>query len=94
MLFKKKTEVEVELNDEDVKTLKRLEMLRMRYEQLKSDHNQKIVDDIRYKEEEQIINEELDEVASAFDSMMGHPLDYLDEIFHKAVKDCESIDRG
>ena len=79
MLFKKKTEVEVELNDEDVKTLKRLEMLRTRYEQLKSDHNQKKVDDIRYKEEEQIINEELDEVASAFDSMMGHPLDYLDE---------------
>ena len=90
MLFKKKTEVEVELNAEDVKTLKRLEMLRMRYESLVSDHNQKKVDDIRYKKEEQIISEELDEVASAFDDMMGHPLDYLDDIFHKAVSDCES----
>ena len=92
MLFKKKTEVEVELTEEDIKTLRRLEMLRMRYESFKSDHNLEKVDDVRYKEEEEIISNELDELehASAFDEMMGHPLDYLDEIFHKAVNDCES----
>ncbi len=92
MLFKKKTEVEIELSEDDVKTLRRLEMLRLRYESLKSDHNLEKVDDVRYKEEEQIINDEIDEVANRFDEMMGHPLDYLDDIFHKAVSDCEGKD--
>lgn len=95
MLFKKRTEVEVELTEEEIDNLEKIEMLRRRFEALHSDHLLNKVSDAQYQREEEIINKEIDDLQrniNGFDDMMGHPIEYLDEIFN--YKSTEKTDEG
>lgn len=87
MIFKKKTEVEVTLTDEEleIERLKaKVEWYKRRYEALVSDHNQQKVDDPQFLREEQLIDDEIkaDLNKYAFDEQMGKPIEWLEEIFN------------
>lgn len=86
MLFKKKTEIEVEIPKEDEEFALKLMKLAERYESLESYLRLNIIDKNRFKEEEKIISDEIAELEKeknlkAFDDMMGSPMDMLKEIF-------------
>lgn len=86
MLFKKKTEVEIETSKEDEEFLEKLNMWKMRYEDLVSNRNLKKIDDARFLMEEQIISDEIAEAEKeknlkAFDEMMGEPMEMLRKLF-------------
>ena len=87
MLFKKKTEIEVETSQEDEEFIDKLMSLAERYENLESYLRLNIIDPKRFKEEEKIISDEIAELEKeknlkAFDDMMGSPMDMLKELFH------------
>lgn len=86
MLFRKKTEIEVETSQEDEEFIEKLMKLAERYENLESYLRLNIIDPKRFKEEEKIISDEIAELEKeknlkAFDDMMGSPMDMLKEIF-------------
>lgn len=86
MLFRKKTEIEVETSQEDEEFIDKLMILAERYENLESYLRLNIIDPKRFKEEEKIISDEIAELEKeknlkAFDDMMGSPMDMLKEIF-------------
>lgn len=88
MLFKKKTEVEIETSKEDEEFLEKLNMWKMRYEDLVSNRNLKKIDDARFLAEEKIISDEIAEAEKeknlkAFDEMMGDPMSMLRDLFHE-----------
>ena len=87
MLFRKKTEIEVETSQEDKEFIDKLVSLAERYENLESYLRLKIIDSKRFKEEEKIISDEIAELEKeknlkAFDEMMGSPMDMLKELFN------------
>ena len=86
MLFKKKTETEIEVSSEDKEFIDKLIALAERYENLESYLRLNIIDKKRFQEEEKIISDEIAELEKeknlkAFDDMMGSPMDMLKEIF-------------
>ena len=86
MLFRKKTEIEVETSQEDKEFIDKLMSLAERYENLESYLRLNIIDKKRFQEEEKIISDEIAELEKeknlkAFDDMMGSPMDMLKEIF-------------
>lgn len=86
MLFRKKTEIEVETSQEDEEFIDKLMILAERYENLESYLRLNIIDKKRFQEEEKIISDEIAELEKeknlkAFDDMMGSPMDMLKEIF-------------
>lgn len=86
MLFKKKTETEIEVSNEDRDFIDKLMILAERYENLESYLRLNIIDKKRFQEEEKIISDEIAELEKeknlkAFDDMMGSPMDMLKEIF-------------
>lgn len=86
MLFRKKTEIEVETSQEDEEFINKLVSLAERYENLESYLRLNIIDPKRFKEEEKIISDEIAELEKeknlkAFDEMMGEPMDMLKELF-------------
>ena len=86
MLFRKKTEIEVETSQEDEEFIDKLMILAERYENLESYLRLNIIDSKRFKEEEKIISDEIAELEKeknlkAFDEMMGSPMDMLKELF-------------
>lgn len=86
MLFKKKTETEIEVTNEDKEFIDKLMVLAERYENLESYLRLNIIDSKRFHEEEKIISDEIAELEKeknlkAFDEMMGEPMDMLKEIF-------------
>lgn len=86
MLFKKKTETEIEVSSEDKEFIDKLMALAERYENLESYLRLNIIDSKRFKEEEKIISDEIAELEKeknlkAFDDMMGSPMDMLKEMF-------------
>lgn len=86
MLFKKKTETEIEVSNDDKEFIDKLMALAERYENLESYLRLNIIDSKRFKEEEKIISDEIAELEKeknlkAFDEMMGSPMDMLKEIF-------------
>lgn len=88
MLFKKKTETEIEVSNEDKEFIDKLMALAERYENLESYLRLKIIDPKRFKEEEKIISDEIAELEKeknlkAFDEMMGQPMDMLKELFNE-----------
>lgn len=88
MLFKKKTETEIEVSNEDKEFIDKLMNLAERYENLESYLRLNIIDSKRFKEEEKIISDEIAELEKeknlkAFDEMMGSPMDMLKELFHE-----------
>lgn len=94
MIWKKKTEVEVEFTEEDYEAEKLKEKIRMykrRIDSLVSDHNQQKVDDIQFKKEEGQILDEVEEDINkyGFDDMMGNPVEYLKEIFNVEKRDTD-----
>ncbi len=87
MLFKKKTETEIEVSNEDKEFIDKLMSLAERYENLESYLRLNIIDPKRFKEEEKIISDEIAELEKeknlkAFDDMMGQPMDMLKELFN------------
>ena len=87
MLFRKKTEIEVETSQEDKEFIDKLVSLAERYENLESYLRLNIIDSKRFKEEEKIISDEIAELEKeknlkAFDEMMGSPMDMLKELFN------------
>lgn len=87
MIFKKKTEVEVTLTEEEleVERLKqKVEWYKRRYESLVSDHNQQKVNDSQFLREEQQIAEEVEQDLNkyGFDEQMGEPLKWMEELFN------------
>lgn len=87
MLFRKKTEIEVETSQEDKEFIDKLVSLAERYENLESYLRLKIIDSKRFKEEEKIISDEIAELEKeknlkAFDEMMGDPMNMLKELFN------------
>lgn len=87
MLFKKKTETEIEVSNEDKEFIDKLMSLAERYENLESYLRLNIIDSKRFKEEEKIISDEIAELEKeknlkAFDEMMGSPMDMLKELFN------------
>lgn len=88
MLFKKKTEIEVDIPKEDEEFALKLMKLAERYESLESYLRLNIIDSKRFHEEEKIISDEIAELEKeknlkAFDDMMGQPMDMLKELFHE-----------
>ena len=88
MLFRKKTEIEVETSQEDKEFIDKLVSLAERYENLESYLRLNIIDSKRFKEEEKIISDEIAELEKeknlkAFDEMMGDPMSMLKELFHE-----------
>ena len=88
MLFKKKTETEIEVSNEDKEFIDKLMSLAERYENLESYLRLNIIDSKRFKEEEKIISDEIAELEKeknlkAFDEMMGDPMNMLKEIFNE-----------
>lgn len=86
MLFKKKTETEIEVSNDDKEFIDKLMSLAERYENLESYLRLNIIDSKRFHEEEKIISDEIAELEKeknlkAFDEMMGSPMDMLKEIF-------------
>jgi len=87
MLFRKKTEIEVETSQEDEEFIDKLMILAERYENLESYLRLNIIDKKRFQEEEKIISDEIAELEKeknlkAFDDMMGSPMDMLKELFN------------
>ena len=96
MIFKKKTEVEIELSEEDLKALEKLEMLKKRYESLESDHKLGKVSDKQFKKEEYIISCEIDDLENKQGKINDMSKDLLNGIFdsydrqvHEAIGKCE-----
>ena len=88
MLFKKKTETEIEVSNEDKEFIDKLVSLAERYENLESYLRLNIIDSKRFHEEEKIISDEIAELEKeknlkAFDEMMGDPMSMLKELFHE-----------
>lgn len=88
MLFRKKTEIEVETSQEDEEFINKLVSLAERYENLESYLRLNIIDSKRFHEEEKIISDEIAELEKeknikAFDEMMGQPMDMLKELFNE-----------
>ena len=87
MLFRKKTEIEVETSQEDKEFIDKLMSLAERYENLESYLRLNIIDKNRFQQEEKIISDEIAELEKeknlkAFDEMMGSPMDMLKELFN------------
>lgn len=87
MLFRKKTEIEVETSQEDEELfINKLVNLAERYDNLGRYLRLNIIDSKRFHEEEKIISDEIAELEKeknlkAFDDMMGSPMDMLKELF-------------
>lgn len=90
-MFKKKNQKE--LTPEQLK----VKMFRQRFEALRSDRNQKKIDDARFIREMRILEEEVSKMErelNGFDEMMGRPIEWLDDIFDSVVhKAIDEVDR-
>ena len=86
MLIKKKKEVEIELTEEELKTIEAIKMFQTRIENLKSDLILGNIDSARYKQEEQIISDELSEYERIFNEQMENPVEFLEEMFSEVKK--------
>ena len=86
MLIKKKKEVEIELTEEELKTIEAIKMFQTRIENLKSDLVLGNIDSARYKQEEQIISDELSEYERIFNEQMENPVEFLEEMFSEVKK--------
>ena len=103
--LKQKEEKKPELTDQDKKILERLDVIKEKVRQLQSDLNYGLIAQWQYEIRMHRIIEELDDIESIlgkdytkeFDDMMGHPMEFLDDLFKfedKAVKEIEDeIDR-
>lgn len=88
MLWKKKTE-EPKLTDEDVKILERLEVMKEHVRQLQSDKNLGVITEMEYNRRMNPIVRELEAMErsvskESFDEQMGHPMEWLDDLFGDA----------
>lgn len=86
MLIKKKKEVEIELTEEELKTIEAIKMFQTRIENLKSDLILGNIDSARYKQEEQIISDELSEYERIFNEQMENPVEFLEQVFSEVKK--------
>ena len=86
MLIKKKKEVEIELTEEELKTIEAIKMFQTRIENLKSDLILCNIDSARYKQEEQIISDELSEYERIFNEQMENPVEFLEQVFSEVKK--------
>lgn len=86
MLIKKKKEVEIELTEEELKTIEAIKMFQTRIENLKSDLVLGNIDSARYKQEEQIISDELSEYERIFNEQMENPVEFLEQVFSEVKK--------
>lgn len=86
MLIKKKKEVEIELTEEELKTIEAIKMFQTRIENLKSDLVLGNIDSARYKQEEQIISDELSEYERIFNEQMENPVEFLEQMFSEVKK--------
>ena len=86
MLIKKKKEVEIELTEEELKTIEAIKMFQIRIENLKSDLILGNIDSARYQKEEQIISDELSEYERIFNEQMENPVEFLEQVFSEVKK--------
>ena len=85
MLWKKKIE-EPKLTDEDLKILERLDVIKEQVRQLQSDLNFAKISETEFNRRMSLIVCELEKLehavtGEAFDTMMGHPIEWLDDLF-------------
>lgn len=94
MIFKKKPKI----SEEDKKILEKLDAMKEYVRQLQSDLNFGLINQNQYEVRIHPILVELREMEQAknietFDEMMGHPMEWMDELFRfedKAVKEIEN----
>ena len=91
MLWKKKIE-EPKLTDEDVKILERLEVMKEHVRQLQSDKNLGVITEMEYNRRMNPIVRELEAMErsvskDSFDEQMGHPIEWLDDLFGDAFNE-------
>ncbi len=87
MIFKKKTEIEVEVTDTDIEMEKlraKVEMYKTRYESLLSDLTLQKISDVDFAKEEKEIMDEVEEDINryGFDDLMGKPMEWMEDLFH------------
>lgn len=94
MIFKKKPKI----TEEDKKILERLDAMKEYVRQLQSDLNFGLINQNQYEVRIHPILVELREMERAknietFDEMMGHPMEWMEQLFNledKAVKEIEN----